>query len=58
MCRFDKKYLIENGVVFRCNNESLAEKLMQHLHEFGFTWGDGESLLKKPHWDTYKKRTC
>ncbi|MGN0352415.1 MAG: hypothetical protein ACI4ES_12250 [Roseburia sp.] len=49
---------IEQGMDIHCKTEDEAEKLLKYLHEFGYKWFSGMSLLKETHYGKFKESTC
>lgn len=45
-------------VVFHCKTETSAKRLLDYLHEYGFNWRDGQSLLEENFWFKHKETTC
>ncbi|GEM_PF-3144749 len=45
------------GKKVHCNTEVKANELLKFLHENGFVWGGGNSLLDGSHWCVYRKNT-
>jgi hypothetical protein len=54
----DKKYLSENYIAFHCKTFKSSVNLISVLHEMGFIWSDGYSLLAKTNWDYYVDHSC
>jgi hypothetical protein len=56
----DKKYLIENDIMFRCKTLSAAKFLLSIFAEMGFHWYGCEpsDLSYLNYWDEHKEETC
>lgn len=52
-----KDFLRGTKTVICANTEEKAEKLLQILHEWGFKWRTGESLLQRTHFHVYGEST-
>jgi hypothetical protein len=48
----------EENVMFHCETEELAIKLLKIAHEFGYSWNSTESYETHSKWNTFKEETC
>jgi len=48
----------QDGLVFHCETEELANELLKIAHGLGYTWSGGDSYLIKNHWYMHRDDTC
>ena len=52
------KTILKQGIAVNCKTEKEAKEFFKILHNDGYVWCSGESLLLYSHWEDYKEQTC
>lgn len=49
--------LLKIGVELQCKTLNHAKELLYHLHQKGYRWNSGHTLLEFDNWDDHKEDT-
>ena len=53
-----EKLFKQDGLVFHCETQELANHLLSIAHDLGYQWSNGQSYLDVHHWELYENETC